>query len=149
MSHKAKNEWRKLEASDLTFPKLNLEYMETLACGLYQIKLAPGYIVEHQNSDGDYEIWVYQHNTDLIRGQIHSRHKRRTKYNVWIQYTTEESDSPVNGYNCAWPAGNRTAGMCAHVASILYFLGYHQHVAVSKPLQSSSREYSKYVTSYK
>ena len=74
LSRRCKVEWKKLEASEIDFPKLDLEYLETMTCGSYQLGQAPGYIEEHLTDDGDYEIWIYQHSDDLIRGQIKSRH---------------------------------------------------------------------------
>ena len=135
MSRRARSEWQKLEASDISFPHVDLEYLETITCGTYQIKQSPGYIAEHQKNDGDYEIWVYQHDADLIRGQIHSRHRSQIKYNVWIQFDKNASDDPVKAYYCLCPAGKRTSGMCAHVASVIYYLGYYKHFQNQKPLQ--------------
>lgn len=123
LSKRCKAEWKKLDASDIQFPQLEMEYLETVACGTYQLKQAPGYIEEHTTDDGDYQIWVYQHSDDLIRGQIQSRHKSQTKYNVWIQYEKTDTTDPVKDYYCICPSGKRTIGMCAHVASILYYLG--------------------------
>ena len=40
-------DWKKLDAAEIDFPKLDLEYLETIICGSYQIKLAPGYIADH------------------------------------------------------------------------------------------------------
>ena len=84
---------------------------------------------------GDYEIWVYQHSDDLVRGQIHSRHRSQTKYNVWIQFDVTDYEDPVKSYYCICPAGKRTSGMCAQISSILYYLGHHMHMDNPKPLQ--------------
>ena len=139
MSRRCKAEWKKLEASNIDFPKLDLEYLETVACGSYQLGQAPGYIEEHLTDDGDYEIWIYQHSDDLIRGQIKSRHKSQTKYNVWIRYDLEDKNDPVKDYYCVCPAGKRTIGMCAHTASILYFLGYLAYQSTIQPLPQAKR----------
>lgn len=74
-----------------------MEYLETVACGTYQLNQALGYIEEHTNKDDDYEIWVYLHSDDLIRGQIKSRHKSQAKYNVWIQYDKNDESDPIKG----------------------------------------------------
>ena len=146
MSRRCKAEWKKLEASNIDFPKLDLEYLETVACGSYQLGQAPGYIEEHLTDDGDYEIWIYQHSDDLIRGQIKSRHKSQTKYNVWIRYDLEDKNDPVKDYYCVCPAGKRTIGMCAHTASILYFLGYLAYQSTIQPLPQAKRFKSSIVS---
>ena len=96
-----------------------MEYLETVACGKYQLNQAPGYIAEHTTEDGDCQIWVYQHSDNLIRGQIQSRHKFQTKYNVWNQYDKTDDSDPIKDYYCICPAWKRTIGMCAHIASVL------------------------------
>ena len=83
LSRRAQVDWVKLEASNNNVPQLDMEYLETVACGRYQIGLAV-YMVEHLTTVGDYEVWVYQHSTSLLRGQIRSHHKSQAKYNVWI-----------------------------------------------------------------
>lgn len=134
LSKRSKAEWVKLDASKIVFPKLDLEYLQTVTCGTYQLKLAPGYIEEHMTTDGDYEVWVYQHSADLIRGQIRSRHKSQVKYNVWIRYDILDNTDPIKDYYCICTAGRRTVGMCAHTASIIYFLGYMAHQSTVEPL---------------
>ena len=139
LSRRCKAEWKKLEASDIDFLKLDLEYLETVACGSYQLSQAPGYIGEHLTDDGDYEIWVYQHSEDLIRGQIQSRHKSKMKHNVWIRFDAQDTNDPVKDYYCVCPAGKRTIGMCAHTASILSFLGHLIYQSKFQPLPQAKR----------
>ncbi|PJE78136.1 hypothetical protein CI610_02933 [invertebrate metagenome] len=134
LSRRAKSQWQKLEAAQLEFPRLDQEYLETLACGTYQVKLAPGYISEHLTADGDYEVMAYQHSSDLIRCQIRSRHQSQTKYNIWIQYSVTEQP-PIQNYYCTCPTGQRTVGMCAHIASVLFYLGVYVHSQSRKPLR--------------
>ena len=117
-------------------------YLETVACGTL-----PGYIEEHTTEDGDYQIWVYQHSDDLIRGQIQSRHKSQTKYNIWIQYDQNDDTDPVKDYYCICPAGKRTIGMCAHSASILYYLGYMAYHPSIEALPDAKR-FKSAVVSY-
>lgn len=60
-----------------------------------------------------------------------------TKYHLWIAYRDERmindednaNDSTVLSYYCTCKAGARTLGTCAHVASVLWFLGYARHQA--------------------
>ena len=90
-------------------------------------------------TDGDYEVWVYQHSEDLIRGQIHSRHKSQVKYNVWIRYDIHDKTDPVKDYYFVCTSGRRTVGMCAHTASIIYFLGYMSHHSAKEPLPHAKK----------
>ena len=126
LTRRARILWKKLDGLTIEFPKLDEEYLETITCGTYQLKQAEGYIQEHFTSSGDFEVWVHQHSNGLLRAQIHSRHKSQTKYNVWIQYDTSNSADPIKDYYCTCPCGQRTVGMCAHTACILYFLGQSQ-----------------------
>ena len=148
LSKRCKSEWKKLDASDIEFPQLDMEYLETVACGTYQLSQAPGYIEEHTSEDGDYQIWVYQHSDNLIRGQIQSRHKSQTKYNVWIQYDQNDDTDPVKDYYCICPAGKRTIGMCAHIASIIYYLGHMAYQPSIEALPHAKR-FKSAVVSYK
>ena len=127
-------DWKKLDAAEIDFPKLDLEYLETITCGSYQIKLAPGYIADHLSEDGKYEISVNNHFEDLIRGQIHSRHKSQAMY--YVLYNNQALDDPIKDYFCSCPVGKRTVGMCAHIAStcIVHFMGYMPHKAFKEPL---------------
>ena len=147
LSRRCKAEWKKLDASDIAFPQLDMEYLETVACGTYQLNQAPGYIEEHTTEDGDYQIWVYQHSDDLIRGQIQSRHKSQTKYNVWIQYDRNDDSDPIKDYYCICPSGKRTIGMCAHIASILYYLGHMAYQPSVEALPHAKR-FKSAVVSY-
>lgn len=50
LSKRSKAEWQKLDASNIDFPELDSEYLETVTCGAYQLNLAPGYIEEHMTT---------------------------------------------------------------------------------------------------
>jgi len=142
LSRRARSEFVKMDASSVLFPRLDLDYLRTITCGTYQISLAPGYIAEHLSDDGDYEVWLYQHSPDLLRCQIHSRHKSQTKYNVWIRFTVSpDVEAPIKDYYCQCPVGERTMGMCAHISSILYYLGYYRTLENPRPLQPQVKKF--------
>lgn len=74
----------------------------------------------------------------LIRVRVYSRFRNATKYQLWIAYiedglnqqTSEkepEHDEPILGYYCICKTRARTLVSCAHIASILWFLGYARH----------------------
>lgn len=108
MTRRAKIEWQKMDCSDMQFPRLDIDYLQLLACGTYQIKQARGFVAEHLTPDGDYQIWLHQHSPNMVRAQIRSRHKSQTKYNAWIEYSNDESDSPIHDYYCVCPTGKQT-----------------------------------------
>lgn len=143
LSRKAASLWKKLDASEISFPSIDLEYLETVACGTYQVKQASGYISEHLTAGGDFEIWVYQHSDNLIRGQIRSRHKSQLKYNVWISFDNTDTQDPVKDYYCQCPAGSRTVGMCAHTASILYYVGHITHQRKCRQFQTKTKQFKQ------
>lgn len=39
----------------------------------------------------------------------------------------DENNEPITGYYCTCVSGSRILGSCAHVASVLWFLGYARH----------------------
>ena len=45
-------DWKELDAAEIDFPKLYLGYLETITCGSYHIKLAPGYTADHLSEMG-------------------------------------------------------------------------------------------------
>ena len=46
-----------------------------------------------------------------------------------MKWADEEKDGvdAVSGYCCSCPNGLRTVGCCAHVATVLWFLGFGRH----------------------
>jgi len=70
---------------------------------------------------------------------VFSRFRNATKYQTWIAYQAigdndvHDQDDAVHenniikGYYCTCRSGARTIGTCAHVSSVLWFLGYARH----------------------
>lgn len=100
--------------------------------------MAPSYVqdkFEHESSDV-FELDVNRHVPGFLRIQIYSRFRNATRYQLWIcfrvdiendQMEDEGEDQVILGYYCTCKAGARTIGCCAHVASILWFLGWARH----------------------
>jgi hypothetical protein len=135
-------EWIHLNEEHLPgFPRLTLDYLRDITCGTYQVKLAPSYvqdkIAREANEHFEYDELIDE--PGFLRVRVFSRHKNATKYQLWIAYNNamfnrlvgEENDmadeNPILGYYCTCKAGARTLGTCAHVASVLWFLGYARH----------------------
>ena len=60
---------------------------------------------------------------DVLHVRIQSRHIPSKQYQLWIQYL----NGSVTGWYCQCRAGARVVGACAHVASVLWYLGYGRH----------------------
>ncbi len=65
----------------------------------------------------------------LIRGKIQSRHWSSTQYFVYILIDrAEQGVEAVSSYTCSCVQGLRTVGCCAHISTVLWFLGYARHL---------------------
>lgn len=110
------------EVEDLTdFPCLDEEQLRSLTCGTYQLRLSPSYAQEH--IEGDCAIQVHKEEPGLLRVRLQSRHVSSKSYLLWIRYESGE----ICGWYCKCRAGARVVGMCAHVAAILWYVGYARH----------------------
>ena len=106
--------------------------------GVYQVKLARSYVQDKIRRDGEYEFQILIHEPGLLRARIFSRFTNSAKYQIFIAYkepTGEDSAEdleeidldPILGWYCQCKSGARTLGSCAHVASVLWYLGYARH----------------------
>ena len=123
------NKMKKMDASDALpgFPVLTEEYLRSLTFGIYQLKQAKLYSREHINEKGGYEIYVSQTSPDIIQGKIQSRHVSSKMYYLWIQYDGKDKEDPIKYWYCQCKSGARMVGSCAHVASLLWFIGVQRH----------------------
>lgn len=139
--------WIRLDTAHLNdFPILTIEYLKDLTFGTYQIKLSPSYVQDKLRRDGDeeFQIEMLRHENrlpwaGLIRVRVYSRFRNATKYQLWIAYRStleeiendemEEHDDPIQGHYCTCKSGSRTVGTCAHIASVIWYIGYARHQA--------------------
>ncbi|KYQ53566.1 hypothetical protein ALC60_00093, partial [Trachymyrmex zeteki] len=133
------------EGQLIDFPMLDIEYLKNLTVGVYQIKLAPSYIQDNvqRNNDEQFQIDMLRDanrlpQPGLLRVRVYSRFRNATKYQLWISYKSiddneiddgmdeniDEELSPILGYYCTCKSGTRTLGTCAHICSVLWYLGY-------------------------
>lgn len=130
--------FERIEANDIqNFPELTEEEVILLSLGTYQLKLARSYCNEHL-TNGLYLIEIYQqHNLDdlsdygindavwLLRGRIQSRHVRSRTYYCYIMIKCNlGQNNNILHYYCTCLTGRRTMGTCAHIISIIWYLGY-------------------------
>lgn len=103
------------------FPFLGEQELRNITCGVYQLKLSPSYIQEYL--DGKSQILIHKEDPGLIRVKIHSRHISSKQYILWIQFT----ESTISAWYCKCRAGARVVGVCSHIASVLWYLGFARH----------------------
>ena len=65
---------------------------------------------------------IFVHQEDDTRS-LQSRHTSSRTYLLWIEYSPME----VIAWYCKCRAGTRVVGVCSHIASILWYLGYARH----------------------
>ena len=126
----SRGKWTVLDSEEAVpeFPRLTLVDLQTLTFGTYQVKQAKSYTKEHMSEEGDYDIEVHNQAPGMLRGRIQSRHINAKRYFCWIEYDTEaETSESIVAWFCQCKAGPRIVGCCAHVTSILWFLGYARH----------------------
>ena len=117
------------------FPKMNFNKLQELTLGIYQLKQARSYTIEHVSPNGVFMVKVGNERPDLIRAQIQSRHKNLTSYDVYVQYNKNN----ILGWYCTCSNGSRVVGCCAHVASIIYYLAFARYNP--KQLQQRASDY--------
>lgn len=116
------------------FPRLTIEDLILFAIGTYHVKVARSYCSEHLKATEVYEMELYRHpeaiinNHVLIRCRINSRHVTTKTYYTYVLYNPEiEGRNAISEYYCSCYHGKRTLGSCAHVVSVIYYLGWARH----------------------
>ena len=73
----------------------------------------------------------------LLRIRLFSRFRNSTRYQIYIHFNAaavenEEQDQeivPILGHYCTCKSEAKTLGCCAHIASVLWYLGHARHEA--------------------
>jgi hypothetical protein len=113
--------WKSPDNCLADFPHLDETELRNITCGVYQLKLSSSYMQEYL--EGNSEIFVHQEDDHLIYVRLQSRHTSSRTYLLWIEYSPTE----VTAWYCICRAGARVVGVCSHIASILWYLGYARH----------------------
>ena len=121
--HRRTASWKPIDESEIHFPRLDEEELRMITCGTYQLKLCASYAQEH--IDGNSDIHVHKDEADLLRVRIQSRHVSSKTYLLWIRF----SEIEVTAWYCRCRAGARVVGVCAHIAAVIWYLGYARHLA--------------------
>lgn len=123
------------------FPRLEYNEVILFALGTYQIRQARSYYSEHVRFHGGYRIEISRENINvteyrlrgsgnnsLLRGKIKSRHISRKVYYVYILIENNVSGrEAIIEYCCNCLVGRRTVGCCAHVMTLVWYLGWARH----------------------
>ena len=135
-----RGKWSSLDSNEAVpqFPVLSKAQLEMLTFGTYQLKQAKSYTKEHLSEDGDYKIDVHHQAPGLLRARIQSRHINVKRYFCWGEYSNGNADGQIVAWFCQCIAGQRTVGCCAHVASVIWYLGHERHQNQRRPLQVKS-----------
>lgn len=131
------------------FPRLNEDDILLFALGSYHLKLAKSYCAEHFRN-GLYIIELYRenalsdlsrcnimiNNAWLIRARIQSRHVRSRIYYSYMLIDGNRGDRhAIAHYYCTCLTGSRTIGSCAHIISIVWYMGIGRHTDFNLPAQ--------------
>lgn len=131
-----------IDNCEVEFPLIDEDELKLIPLGTYQIRQAASYYAEHIKEDGKYRVQICNDNQLLqldkynlhlecpllLRARIQSRHQNKTKYFMYIllDLVTNGKDG-IKGYYCQCKNGERTVGCCAHVMTVIWYLGYARY----------------------
>jgi hypothetical protein len=121
---KLKN-WQKIGSADVLFPKMTEDDVRALTIGVYQVNLAKAYTAEHLSENSEYEVLLCVHDPYLLCAKLQSRHITSKVYLLWISH----DEATVKSWYCRCRTGSRVVGMCAHVTSVVWYLGFARHAS--------------------
>lgn len=129
LQRRRRAEWIRLDHNQLIdFPELTFEYLQDLTLGIYQLLLASSYIQDTLlRKENVFQVDMHTVEPGFVRFRLYSRFRNNTIHQQWIAHVTgddndDEEENPIMGYYCTCRTGARTLGMCAHIASILWYL---------------------------
>jgi len=72
-----------------------------ITLGVYQVNLAAQYTKEHLDEQSNYDFFVHEEHTGLIRIKMRSRYSRSSAHMVWVKYDgLEKGFQSVKGWYC-------------------------------------------------
>ncbi|CAF3356926.1 unnamed protein product [Rotaria sp. Silwood2] len=114
---------------NFNFPHLDLDFLRNYTCGTYQLKMSEPYAKAHlYENENEFELQMSPDNDQLIRCRLHSRHSGNTRYFICIEFDNKDEDEPIKDHFCQCKGGKRKIGCCAHIATILWYIGYARHI---------------------
>lgn len=134
LQRRRRAEWIRLDHNQLIdFPELTFEYLQYLTLGTYQLLLASSYIQDTLlREENVFQVDVHAVEPGFIRFRLYSLFRNNTIHQQWIAYVTgndndDEEENSIISYYCACRTGARTLSTCAHIASILWYLGFARY----------------------
>lgn len=146
----ARHYFQPIEESELNFPRLNREKLKNFSLGTYVIKQAISYTAQHKKLNGQFKIsilptkHVYAHFGSIcakkkfdkpifISTKLKSRFRSVIAHNSYILYDSCAVDIEGILHYCECQHGQRTAGCCAHIMTIVWYFGYGQYEIAKDP----------------
>lgn len=119
------------------FPRLTMSELLLISCGPYQIRQSRSYYGEHIRASGTYTVEIcregnnnlpgdfLENNCWILRGKIQSRHIGRKIYYVYFIINNNNAGRhAIQQYYCNCIVGKRTVGCCAHVMTVIWYIGW-------------------------
>ncbi|KAG5873513.1 hypothetical protein JTB14_034315 [Gonioctena quinquepunctata] len=119
--------WMEMGQNQLNFPRLPLRYILDKTSVTSQVCLASACI---QDTLGRDRIQTQLFERGLIRARLYSRFTQARKHTLYISYNELNdhnqgpNEVPISSTYCSSKVGARTLGVCANVASVIWFLRY-------------------------
>lgn len=119
------------------FPELTERDLKILFTGSYQLSQTVSYLAELCTEDGVLNMHYLLEDKSILKCEVQSRHISRKKYRCYVKYVPNAiGRSGIEEYVCDCANGLRTVGCCAHVATIIYFLGHARYLSrIIRPAQ--------------
>ena len=123
--------WVNMNDHLFNFPRLDIDYLSVKTLGSYQVKISPGYIQDTTSRNPNHEF-IFQTKIEypgLLRARLYSRFRQEAKHYIFVQYNENvlNDEDPITGTYCTCKVGARTVGLCAHISSVLWYLGHARH----------------------
>lgn len=91
------------------------------------------YSLENVDEDGGIIFFVGRAMPNIKQGKVHvqSRHVSSKSYYQWEQFDSEAELDPIKFWYCQCKSGPHLVGSCAHIASLLWYVGIQRHKDMS------------------
>ena len=110
---------------NVDFPHLDVDFLRHYTCVAYQLKMSEPYAKAHlYENDKEFELQISPDYDQLIRCRLHSHDSGNTCYFICIEFDNNDEDKPIKDHFCQYKNRKRETWCCAHVATILWYIGY-------------------------
>lgn len=129
--NRQKRIFKPLTSNDvLDFPELTEKDLKILFTGTCQLSQTVSYLAEMYTEEGLLHMQYLLDDNTILKCQIKSRHIKRKVYKCYVHYAPNTIGfGGIKEYLCDCANGLRTVGCCAHVATIIYFLGHARYLS--------------------